>query len=474
MTNKDVIITGLLRQNEQLNQKVQLLTEENKQLREHIKFLEEKIARLERNSSNSSKPPSSDIINPTSSSNKKKKKSRRGGQLGHKKHNRQPFALEQIDKTIIHELSAEEITRRNLTPLDETESVLQQVTLPEKLYNVIEHRVRLYVDPNGNIMKARLPKEIRKEGLFTSPMTAFVGYLKARCHMSYSTIAGLFNDVIELDISQSYLVKCCNKKLSGALIPAYSDALEYIRKAAVVGTDETGHKDSGNTNWTWCQHADDVVFFRICNSRGSRVLLENLGRDFSSVLLADFFSANRMFVRLTGAKVQWCWAHLVRDIKFIAQLRQRNVQQWSNRLLAIIKRMLKTWRKGKKTKYFRKKLENLKKLFLRNVMHPPNHSECKKIKKRFIGNNRKGYFLFLKVNGVEPTNNSTEQKIRFVVLDRRVTQGTNSDAGMRFYERIWTVVASCMCQGKNIFKFLTHSLEAHYANTQPPSIIPAA
>ena len=35
----------------------------------------------------------------------------------------------------------------------------------------------------------------------------------------------------------------------------------------------------------------------------------------------------------------------------------------------------------------------------------------------------------------------TEQKIRFVVLDRRVTQGTNSDAGMRFYERIWTVVA---------------------------------
>ena len=180
-----------------------------------------------------------------------------------------------------------------------------------------------------------------------------------------------------------------------------------------------------------------------------------------------------MFIRLTGAKVQWCWAHLVRDIKFIAQFGARNVQQWADRLLGIIKKMLKTWRKGKKSRYFRKKLEDIKKLFLRNVMRPPDHAECRKIKKRFAGKGRDGYFLFLEVDGVEPTNNSTEQKIRFVVLDRRVTQGTNSDAGMRFYERIWTVVASCICQGKNIFKFLTQSLRAHYANTQPPSILPA-
>lgn len=465
MTNKDVIITRLLGQNEQLNHQVQLLTEENQWLRE-------RIARLEKNSSNSSKPPSSDIVNPKPSA-KKGRKRKRGGQLGHKKHSRQPFTQEQIDETIIHELPPDEILRKNLTPLNETESALQQVDLPDKLYNVIEHRVRLYQKPNGKIVKAKLPKEIRKEGFFTSPMTAFVGYLKARCHMSYSTIAGFFSDIMELDISHAHLNNCCNKKLSPALIPAYSEALEYIRNAPVVGTDETGHKDSGNKNWTWCQHADDIVFFRICNSRGSKILLENLGKDFNAILLADFFSANRMFIRLTGAKVQWCWAHLVRDIKFIGQLGIKNVQQWADRLLGIIKRMLKTWRKGKKTKYFRKKLEDLKKLFLRSVMRPPDHPECWKIKKRFVGNGRDGYFLFLEVDGVEPTNNSTEQKIRFVVLDRRVTQGTNSDEGTRFYERVWTIVASCICQGKNIFKFLTQSLRAHYANTQPPSILPA-
>ena len=64
-------------------------------LKEHIKVLEEKIARLERNSSNSSKPPSSDIINPEPKSQNGKKK-KRGGQFGHPKHSRKPFTPEQI------------------------------------------------------------------------------------------------------------------------------------------------------------------------------------------------------------------------------------------------------------------------------------------------------------------------------------------------------------------------------------------
>ena len=75
MTNKDVIIARLLEQN-------QLLTEHNIQLQQKVQMLEEKIARLEKNSSNSSKPPSSDIINPQPT-NKKKTKRKIGGQKGH-------------------------------------------------------------------------------------------------------------------------------------------------------------------------------------------------------------------------------------------------------------------------------------------------------------------------------------------------------------------------------------------------------
>ena len=465
MLNKDIIIERLLEQN-------QILTEQNQLLKRRIAELEEKISRLEKNSSNSSKPPSSDIINPKPAP-KHGRKRKRGGQRGHKKHSRDPFTPDQIDKTIIHEIPKEQIEKQNLIELDQTESTLQQVELPEKLFSVIEHRVKLYKTPTGRIIRATIPKHIRKEGLFTSDTTAFVGYCKARCHMSYSTIAEFFKDIVGLQISESFIVKCCNKKLSNALIGAYSQVLEHVRNASIVGTDETGHKDSGRKFWTWCQQADGVAFFRICDSRGSKVLLENLGQEFNSILLADYYSANRMFVRLTASPVQWCWAHLIRDIRFLADLGKKNLKKWSDDLIAIIDKILKTWRNGRErqTKYFEKKLRILKRLFLNRVMRPPDHHQARKIKKRFTRKDSDGYFLFLENPNVEPTNNATEQKIRFVVLDRRVTQGTNSNAGMRFYERVWTVIATCSAKGKNIFAFFKDSLIAHYKNAPAPLLL---
>ena len=107
MTNKDVIIAQLLRQNEQQANHIQWLTEsfENKMqlLTAENQELCERIARLEKNSSNSSKPPSSDIINPKPTL-KNGRKRRHGGQRGHKKYSREPFTSDQIDKTIIYEL----------------------------------------------------------------------------------------------------------------------------------------------------------------------------------------------------------------------------------------------------------------------------------------------------------------------------------------------------------------------------------
>jgi len=466
MDDKDRIVADLTELN-------RVLTEQNLQLQARVRQLEEKIARLERNSSNSSKPPSSDIVNPRPAT-RKRGKAKRGGRPGHKKHTRQAFTADQIDKTVIHELPSAEIRRRKLTPLDESESALVQIDLPEKLYTVVDHRVRLYQRPDGGIVKAKLPALTRREGFFTSRMVGLVGYLKGRCHMSYSTISGLLADVLEVPVSQGFLVKCCNAKLSPALAESHSAALEYVRNSPVVGTDETGHKDSGRRSWTWCHHASDVVFFQISNCRGSGVLLTNLGEDFDNILTADFYSANRTFVSRSGVRVQWCWAHLIRDIKFIAELGYKNVNKWAQRLLESAKILLETWRKGKdkRTRHWRKKLEKLKKAFLASVMHPPNHPECRKIKKRFSGGDRDGYFLFLDVPGVEPTNNATERNIRFVVIDRRITQGTNSTAGMRFYERIWTVMASCTRQGRNMFHFLTESLKAHYTTSTPPSLLP--
>ena len=467
MVNKDVIIERLMEQN-------QLLITQNLQLHNEVQQLKEKIARLEKNSSNSSKPPSSDITNPQSE-NKKKKKRKIGGQKGHPKHSRPLFGADEIDKTIVHKLSAKEIKRRGLIPIEQTESALQQIDLPKKLYKVIDHRVQLYVDLNGNIIKAKLPKKIRKSGLFSNRMTALTGYLKASGHMSYSTVHSFFDDIMDLNISKSYLAKICTKKLSPALQPAYAEVAECIRNAPVVGTDETGHKNPAyKSAWTWCQQTPKAVFFHISNSRASKVLVKILGKDYSGVITCDYFSANKKFIKMSKALVQYCWAHLIRDIKFLLTLDCKTLKRWAKALLKILRKIFKLW-KTRHSRHFgryKKTIEKLKKAFLQKVRRPPDHNEAINIKNRFVDGVDKCYFLFLEREGVSPTNNLSEQAIRFVVIDRRITQGTRSWAGMRWCERAWTVVATCSRNKHSVYDFFVNALNATYAGTTYPKLIP--
>ena len=58
----------------------------------------------------------------------------------------------------------------------------------------------------------------------------------------------------------------------------------------------------------------------------------------------------------------------------------------------------------------------------------PATQHGRNLAKRF-GKHGEGYFRFITTPGVEPTNNLAEQAIRFVVIDRQITQGTRSETG---------------------------------------------
>ena len=80
------------------------------------------------------------------------------------------------------------------------------------------------------------------------------------------------------------------------------------------------------------------------------------------------------------------------------------------------------------------------------------------------------YFRFLTTPEVEPTNNLAEQAIRFVVIDRLVTQATRSEAGNRWCERIWTVIATCAEQGRSVFASLEAAVAAWFNGAEAPSL----
>jgi transposase len=81
-------------------------------------------------------------------------------------------------------------------------------------------------------------------------------------------------------------------------------------------------------------------------------------------------------------------------------------------------------------------------------------------------------WTFVRVEGIEPTNNSAERRLRHAVLWRKSSYGTQSQRGSRFVETILTVVSSCQQQGRNVLSYLTACCRAVSTKGRVPSLIP--
>jgi transposase len=83
-------------------------------------------------------------------------------------------------------------------------------------------------------------------------------------------------------------------------------------------------------------------------------------------------------------------------------------------------------------------------------------------------------WTFLRVQGIEPTNNAAERALRHAVLWRKSSGGTASEWGSRFVERVLSVVATCRQQGRTILEFLTECFRAPLEGRPAPSLLPVA
>jgi transposase len=81
-------------------------------------------------------------------------------------------------------------------------------------------------------------------------------------------------------------------------------------------------------------------------------------------------------------------------------------------------------------------------------------------------------WTFVRVEGIEPTNNAAERALRHAILWRKASHGTDSETGSRFVEKILTVVATCRQQGRNVLECLTGCGRAALEGTPRVSLLP--
>ena len=249
--------------------------------------------------------------------------------------------------------------------------------------------------------------------------------------------------------------------------------LDDLPAQARLNVDETGHKQNGDRQWTWCFRASLYTLFKIDPTRSGDVLIEVLGAEFDGVLGCDYFSSYRRYHRECGVLLQFCLAHLIRDVKYLTTLPDERDRAHGARLREALRELFAVIhrRESLSADLFQSQLEAARaEVLRRGTSDVPETKHSRNLAKRFVTHGE-SYFRFVTTPGVEPTNNLAEQAIRFVVIDRLVTQGTRSEAGNRWCERIWTVIATCGQQGRSVFAYLEAVVGAWFEGAEAPALL---
>jgi transposase len=161
-------------------------------------------------------------------------------------------------------------------------------------------------------------------------------------------------------------------------------------------------------------------------------------------------------------------------VKFLTTLPDPRDRAYGERLREALRQLFAVihQREELSAKVFQGRLEAARaEVMRRGTQGVPETRHGRNLAKRFEAHGE-SYFRFITTPGVEPTNNLAEQAIRFVVIDRLITQGTRSEVGNRWCERIWTVIATCSQQGRSVFAYLGAAVGAWFDGAEAPSLLP--
>ena len=181
---------------------------------------------------------------------------------------------------------------------------------------------------------------------------------------------------------------------------------------------------------------------------------------------------------------QLCWAHLKREFTKISE-RSGVSRQLGRDLLAQQKKLFRLWKRVRDGTLSRSEFELLVSPIqarVRSLLEQGANYEigsrektplaktvrtCRQLLKVEVA-----LWLFVTVEGLEPTNNAAERAIRPAVLWRRTSFGSQSQAGSVFVARMLTVVTSLRSQNRNVLEFMTEAIRASRKGSASPSLLP--
>ncbi|MDR1041590.1 MAG: IS66 family transposase [Deltaproteobacteria bacterium] len=349
----------------------------------------------------------------------------------------------------------------------------EMLELPEKPIERILFRRRAYWCGNCKCMHWADEPRDRTPWLFGPRLMSLLTCLKVQGSMSVRNLQD-FLAAMGAKASVGVIQNSLGRS-SDAVGEPYEELVREVAKEKVVNSDESHIKMNGRPYWAWVMVTAAYILFVIRESRGSAVLEEILGEDFSGVLGSDFFSAYKKFSRLHPAVVnQFCLVHLKRQLKDLAVNYGGERRRYGEKLLELLDKVFELHH-SLKDEFDLNTLRLLFKAAFDFRDYAVNEVPCldklcmpiaRRLAERF-----EAHFIFILWRDVEPTNNLAEQAIRHLVIDRHVTQGVRSERGAIMKARLMTVRATCRKRGLSPFRYVYDCLVAMLGGEKAPSML---
>jgi transposase len=437
-------------------------------------------ARLNQNSTNSSRPPSSDPPAAPKRPSKPAPSGRRpGGQPGHKGITRFLKPIEQC-----HELLSffPDACAHCHAPLPQAPSGdappprrHQFLELPPVLIRTIEYQCHATSCPSCHALSWATPPSELPAGIFGPRLQAVCALLVGRHRLSRRSLQEWLFEVGGEAVSLGCLINL-EARTTRALQSPYEQTCEAVAAAAVVHADETPWRKGSQKAWLWSAATSCLALFRIDRHRSREafeLLLPPRCDGSRRTVICDRYSA---YQHLMGDERQVCWAHLLREFVELSQM-QGEAKRLGEALLAATGWLFEEWhayRNGEVSRGgFTAWMGRVKAQFaeLLSLARKSDHWRAGPLGRELL-KQWECLWTFVRLEGVEPTNNAGERAVRPGVLWRKCSFGHQGEGGRAFVERMLTVVGSLRLQGREVLEYLEAAIRAGQQGVAPPSLLP--
>src|SRR6266849_858419 len=447
-------IEQLQRENGKLRQENAQLRAENQQLREQVGQLGTRLHELEgrvsKDSHNSSKPPSTDGYAKKTRSLRQKSGKKPGGQEGHAGSRRhfvqmpdeiisvRPEKCVHCQASLPHELPAEGYQRR------------QRIDLPEIKAQVTEYQALEVRCPScQQVTRGTFPDEIRASILF--------GQL-----LPYARTAELLSDVCGCHLSPGTL-EAFVAEGADRLVETEELIKQALRAAEVLGTDETGVRVQGVLHWLHVARTDTLTHYAVHRKRG-KAAADAIGilPQFQGIMEHDGYSSYPQYTQCEHAQ---CNAHPLRELCF---LEEHEKQHWAGNLKAHLLACHLTVEEARARGESRLSSEGVESLThtyhqlieaglaaqpppLPMPRHrgPVKQTKAKNLLDR-LERDAQSILLFLSDFRVPFTNNGSEQDLRMVKVQQKISGTFRSVSGPVAFCRIRGYFSTMAKQGHRL------------------------